>query len=442
MELPLDGPFVEEARQFGVRSGVVVPIVVDDSVWGAAFAGCTREQPLPEDSTARIAGFTELVATAIANTEARTQVQRLADEQAALRRVATLVAHGAAPEELFAAVIEEVVRLFVADLATMCRYESDGTYTIVAGARTPFPVGSRWPLGGKNLATLVFETGGPNRIENYAEASGPLADDVRAVGGRSAVGAPIIVEDRLWGATSVIASREQPLPTDTEARLASFMELVATAIANTEARTEVVASRARIVAAADEERRRVVRDLHDGAQQRLVATVMTLKQARSALHNEEHDLPDLLTDALDHAEQATVELGELAQGILPGVLTHGGLHGGVEALASRMPVPVDIDVSVHRLPAAVEATAYFIIAEALTNVAKHAHAARATVTARVEDGAFQVQVRDDGVGGAQRGGGSGLIGLADRVAALDGELRVDSPPDGGTLVSAAIPLPG
>jgi signal transduction histidine kinase/ketosteroid isomerase-like protein len=441
MELPLDAPFVEEARQFGVRSGVVVPIVVDDRVWGAAFAGSTREQPFPEDVTARIAGFTELVATAIANTEARTQVERLADEQAALRRVATLVARGAAPEEVFAAVTEEVARLFVADLATMCRYESDGTYTIVASARTPFPVGSRWPLGGKNLATLVFETGGPSRIENYAEASGPLADEVRAVGGRSAVGAPIIVEDRLWGATGVVASREQPLPTDTEARLAAFMELVATAIANTEARMEVVASRARIVAAADEERRRVVRDLHDGAQQRLVVTVMTLKQAHSALQNDEHDLPDLLSKALDHAEQATAELRELAHGILPGVLAHGGLRAGVDALASRMPVPVDIDVPVDRLPAAVEATAYFVIAEALTNVAKHADAGRAEVMARIEHGTLAVHVRDDGVGGARRGGGSGLIGLADRVAALDGELRVDSPTDSGTIVSAAIPLP-
>jgi signal transduction histidine kinase len=442
MELPLDGPFVEEARQFGVRSGVVVPIVVDDRVWGAAFAGCTREQAFPEDVTARIAGFTELVATAIANSEARTQVERLAEEQAALRRVATLVARGAPPEELFAAVIEEVARLFVADLATMCRYESDGTYTIVASARTPFPVGSRWPVGGKNLATLVFETGGPSRIGNYAEASGPLADDVRAMGGRSAVGAPIIVEDRLWGATGVIASREQPLPPDTEARLASFTDLVATAIANTEARTEVAASRARIVAATDAERRRVVRDLHDGAQQRLVHTVITLKLAHRGWQNREQDLPALLTEALDHAEQATAELRTLAHGILPAVLTHGGLRAGVEALASRMPLPVDIDVSADRLPAAVEATAYFIVAEALTNVVKHAHAAHAEVIARIEHGTLAVHVRDDGVGGARRGGGSGLIGLADRVAALDGELRVESPPDSGTLVAAAVPLRG
>ena len=190
----------------------------------------------------------------------------LAEEQAALRRVATLVARGAAPQDVFQAVTEEVARLFLADLATMCRYEADGTYTVVASAGTPFPVGSRWPLGGKNLATLLFETGRPARMESYADASGASADEIRAVGVRSAVGAPVIVEDRLWGGAVVATSREQVLPADSEARLASFTELVATAIANAEARTEVAASRARIVAATDEERRRVVRDLHDGAQ--------------------------------------------------------------------------------------------------------------------------------------------------------------------------------
>jgi signal transduction histidine kinase len=199
------------------------------------------------------------------------------------------------------------------------------------------------------------------------------------------------------------------------------------------------------VAATDQERRRVVRDLHDGAQQRLVHTVITLKLAQRALQNEEQDLAALLIEALDHAEQATGELRELAHGILPDVLTRGGLRAGVDALASRMPVPVQNAVSVGRLPAAVEATAYFVIAEALTNVAKHAHAQHAEVTARIEDGTLAVHVRDDGIGGARPGGGgsgSGLIGLADRLAAVDGQLRVESPADSGTLVAAAIPLPG
>jgi signal transduction histidine kinase len=240
----------------------------------------------------------------------------------------------------------------------------------------------------------------------------------------------------------VVSSRGRVLPANTEQHLSDFTELVATAIANTEARTEVAASRARIVAATDEERRRVVRDLHDGAQQRLVHTVITLKLAHRALQNDKA-LPALLTEALDHAEKATDELRELAHGILPTVLTQGGLRAGVDALASRMPVPVENAVSVGRLPAAVEATAYFVVAEALTNVAKHAGAGRVNVMACVEDGTLAVRVRDDGVGGARpEGGGSGLIGLADRLAAVDGQLRVESPVDGGTLIAAHIPVSG
>jgi signal transduction histidine kinase len=254
------------------------------------------------------------------------------------------------------------------------------------------------------------------------------------------VGAPIIVDQRLWGVMIVSSKGDQPLPADTESRIAAFTELAATAISNTEAREEVAASRARIVAATDDERRRVVRDLHDGAQQRLVHTIVTLKLACLALQSEEADAPALLNEALDQAEQATAELRELAHGILPTVLTRGGLRAGVAALASRMPVEVETDVSVGRLPAAVEATAYFVVSETLTNVAKHAHARRAAVTASVEDGTLRVQVRDDGVGGAQPGG-SGLLGLADRLAALDGRLKVKSPADGGTLIAADIPLP-
>jgi PAS domain S-box-containing protein len=371
----------------------------------------------------------------------RDELARLAEEQTALRRVATLVAHGTSPEELFTAVVLEVGRVFPAEHAALCRYEPGATMTLVAiskGLADGFPVGSRWPLGGKNVSTVVFETGRSARIDNYGDASGRLGVAVRERGFVSLVGAPIVVEGRLWGGMNLAST--EPLPADTEARLASFAELVATAIANAEAQTEVAASRARLVAATEEERRRVTRDLHDGAQQRLVHTTITLKLAQRALQNGEKDVPALLSEALDQAEQATAELRELAHGILPVALTRGGLRAGVDALASRMPVPIDIDVTVGRLPAAVEATAYFVVAEALTNVAKHARAGRAEVTARIEHGTLAVQVQDDGVGGA-RPDGSGLLGLADRLAALDGELRVDSPADSGTLVAAAIPLP-
>jgi signal transduction histidine kinase len=369
---------------------------------------------------------------------------RLADQQAALRRVATLVARESPAADVFAAVAEEVLRVLGVEVTRLYRYETDGTATLVADAADAdarIGAGTRVPIEGHNVSALVHRTGRAARLDDHADATGPLGVRAHELGIRCAVGTPIVVGDRLWGVIIVASRQAAPLPASTESRMAEFTELVATSISNVQARAEVAASRARIVAAADAERQRVVRDLHDGAQQQLVVTTLTLKLAQSALQNEEDDLPALLTEALDHAEQATAELRELAHGILPSALAHGGLRAGASALASRTPMPVELDVSVGRLPGPVEATAYFVIAEALTNVAKHARARHAAVTARIDDGTLNVQVRDDGVGGA-RPDGSGLTGLADRLAALDGELRLESPADGGTLLAAAIPLPG
>ena len=430
-------------RESGYRSSVGIPIVVERRLWGMVMVASTLEQPLPADTEARLASFTTLLTTAIANAESRAGLVRLAEEQAALRRVATLVARGTQPQEVFAAVANEVGRVLSVDVANVIRYESDNMVTLMASAGNRIPVGSRWPLWGTSLAPIVLETGRPARVDNYAHVTGPLADDLREarLGIRSAVSVPIIVEGRVWGQMVTASSQEEPLPPDTEARLASFTELVAMAIANTEARTEVAASRARIAAAADEERRRVVRDLHDGAQQRLVHTILLVAQARQALQPHQEPASEFMAKALAQAEAATEELRALAHGLLPEILTQKGLRAAVKSLALRTPVPVDVAVSVDRLPAAVEATAYFVIAEALTNVAKYAHARHVTVTARVEDGTLQVRVRDDGVGGALTGG-SGLLGLADRLAVLDGKLWVESPIDGGTLVAADIPLSG
>jgi signal transduction histidine kinase len=340
-------------------------------------------------------------------------------------------------------VTREVGILSGADLARMERYESGNSVIGVAGwSRGDAPelaVGTRFTLVGASIAALVHETGRPVRVDSFTDAYGPIAQEAQDLGIRSSVGCPIVVEGRLWGVIAASSKAATPFPPDTESQIAEFTVLVATAIANTEARTELAASRARIVAAADDERRQVVRDLHDGAQQRLVHTIVTLQLARQSLERKE-DVDELLAEALENAERATAELRELAHGILPRVLTHGGLRAGVNALASRAPVPVDSDVSVGRLPPAIEATAYFVVAEALTNVAKHARARRAEVTARIEGGTLAVRVRDDGVGGAKREG-SGLLGLADRLAALDGQLRVENPLGGGTLVAATIPLP-
>jgi signal transduction histidine kinase/ketosteroid isomerase-like protein len=379
----------------------------------------------------------------VVNVPSRAAGSKMAEEQTALRRVATLVARGVSQDELFRAVNEEVGWLMGADPTSLLRFEADDTVTLVAAwsaADTGFPIGARQPVDDALRSmrdagrALLF---GPTELP----LEGPFIEEARQLAIRSAVGVPIVVDGRVWGGAFAASTRDEPFPQGTETRLAQFTELVATAIANTEARTEVAASRARIVAATDEERRRVVRDLHDGAQQRLVHTIITLKLAQRATKNDE-DAPALLAEALDHAEQATVALRELAHGILPAALTQGGLRAGVDELGSRSQVPVAIDVSVGRLPPAVEATAYFVVAEALTNVAKHAHAGHAEVTARIENGTLAVQVRDDGVGGATRRDGRGLTGLADRVAAVDGELRVERPADGGTLVVAVIPLPG
>jgi signal transduction histidine kinase len=325
----------------------------------------------------------------------------------------------------------------------MERYDSDDSVLGVAGwSRAEVPelaVGTRFSLEGASIAAMVHEASRPVRVDSFAGAHGPIAREAQDLGIRSSVGCPIVVEGRLWGVIAASSKSETPFPSGTESQIAEFTELVATAIANAEARAEVAASRARIVAAADEERRRVVRDLHDGAQQRLVHTILTLKLARRALEDESEGAAAFVAEALDNAERGTAELRELAHGILPTLLTKGGLRAGVDSLASRSPVPVEVDVSADRFPAAIEATAYFVVAEALTNVAKHAHAEHAEVTARVADGTLTIQVHDDGAGGARRNG-SGLVGLADRVAALDGRLRIESPPDDGTLITAAIPL--
>jgi signal transduction histidine kinase len=437
------GRLGDTMREQGITSAVGAPIVVEDRLWGVLTLASNRG-PLPADTETRLASFTELVATTIANTEARAEVGRLLDEQAALRRVATLVARQAPPHDVFAAVAEEAGRVLHFDQAVVFRFEDDRSATLLADSGTGgprIPLGSRLSLEGDNVAARVLRTGRSARMDGYAAPDGPLAERGRRFGMHSVVGGPVVVDGRLWGAMVAGTAEHQPLSADAESRIAQFTELVATAISNVDARTDLAASRARIAQAADEERRRVVRDLHDGAQQRLVHTIITLKMARRALQNEdEQHLTALMNEALEHAERATSELRELVHGILPADLTEDGLHRSVQTLAARAPVPVENAVSVGRLPPAIEAAAYFVVAESLTNVAKHAHALSATVTACVEDNILRVQVRDDGIGGA-RPDGSGLLGLADRLAVLNGQLRVESPADGGTLIAAEIPIP-
>jgi signal transduction histidine kinase len=367
---------------------------------------------------------------------------QLAREQAALRRVATLVAREAPPYEVFAAVAAEVEQLLGVGHALLYRYEADGNASLLAQSGDipiGYAIGEHIPLDGDSVTARVRSTERPARMDDYSHADGELGTRVYALGIRSVVGAPIVVKGRLWGVLMVASKDAEPLPAAVEERIASFTDLVATAIANIQARTDLAESRARVVAAADEERRRVVRDLHDGAQQRLVHTVITLKLAERAIDPAQADALQLVGDALHEAQRANDELRELSHGILPEALIRGGLRQAIDALAERAPVAVEVDVPAQRLATPIEATAYFVVAEALTNVAKHSRARRATVTAHVAGGALEVTVADDGIGGATPGG-SGLLGLADRLAALDGVMRVETPPAGGTVVCATIPL--
>jgi signal transduction histidine kinase len=436
------GPIGDAARAAGVAAGVAAPIVVDGELWGVIAAGGGPRLALAPDAEQRLAGFTGLVASAVANTQAREELRRLVDEQAALRRLATLVAQGAEPRLVFDAVCEETGRLFGATSVNLAHFTSDGFNLTMSGwslRDVHVPPGTRLPLEGDTINTLVRRTGAPGRFDTYDDATGALAELLRDLGVCSEVGAPVVVEGRVWGALIAGTDGTEPLPAGAEQSLAEFAELIATAVSNAASRAELLASRARIVAAADEQRRRVVRDLHDGAQQRLVQTVIDLQLAHGR-----GDVPAetgaLLDDALEHATAAIDELRELVGGLHPAVLTHHGLGAAVEALAQRAPLPVDVAVGDRRYPPSLESAAYFVVAEALTNVAKYASATTAGVVAEERDGRLVITVRDDGVGGARRAAGRGLAGLEDRVAALGGTLAVDSPAGGGTVVRAAVPL--
>ncbi len=372
---------------------------------------------------------------------AEAKAKRLADEQAALRRVATMVARGRPAEEVFAKVAEEVALLLGLEVAAVRRFEPDGWGTIVGrwgDAGDAYRVGARIKQEGESVTTVVYRTGRSVRFDDY-ERAGSIPADLRKLGVRAAVASPIVVDGRLWGAIAAGTSRAEPMPADAESRIADFTELVAASISNVQARSDLAASGARIVAAADQERRRVVRDLHDGAQQRLVHTIVTLKLAQQALQASDEKAPSLVGEALEHARQGNTELRELAHGILPSALTRGGLQAGIRAVLSRLDLPVDLDVPAERFPPEIEASAYFIVAEALTNVVKHAHAEHAEVSAFVKDGTLRVEIRDDGIGGADPDG-QGLVGIGDRVTALGGRLDIDSPPGGGTRLAATLPL--
>jgi signal transduction histidine kinase len=440
------GPIAAFVRdELGIGSSVASPILAEGRLWGTLFVHAKRtHQPFSVDTESRLTGFTELVATAIVNAESRAELARLAEEQAALRRVATLVARGTPPQELFAAVAREVAQVLPVKYAAMARYEADGAITVVANsnrAADRFPVGSRWATEGKNLSRLVLETGRSARIDSYADASGPLGVAVREEGVASGVGTPIIVEGRLWGVMTIRSNREQPMPADTEARLANFTKLVATAIANAESRAALAASRARIVAGADEMRRRIERDLHDGIQQRLVALGLEVRAVEAAVPSHLGELKDALSRVAGEMTSVFDELREISHGIHPAILSEGGLEPALRALRRRSAVSVELDLHCdRRLPKPVEVATYYVVSEGLANAAKHAHASVVAVELDTRETMMRLAIRDDGIGGADPGRGSGLVGLSDRIEALGGTFEVISPAGEGTALLIELPF--
>jgi signal transduction histidine kinase len=376
----------------------------------------------------------------------RDELRRIVEEQAALRRVATVVARGVSPSVVFGAVAAEMGHILEADGTAIKHYELDDTVTVVGSWSKPsapqflLPLGSRWPLEDESVSALVSRTERPARVTSNKRAVGCSAwAGERGI--NSSVGSSIVVEGRLWGVVIAFSAGPEPLPEDTEERMHEFTELVATAIANTESRAELAASRARVVAAADESRRHIERDLHDGTQQRLVSLALELRMAEAAVPPEQNQLKQQLSRTASGLAAAVEELQELSRGLHPTILSKRGLAVALKALARRAAVPVELNVNVgRRLAERIEVAAYYIVSEALTNAAKHAHASVVHVDLEMDDAALRLSVHDDGVGGADPRQGSGLIGLIDRVEAIGGRIQIESPMGEGTSLLVTIPI--
>ena len=438
------GIFADVVRREGILASAASPITVEGKLWGV-LAVASRTAALLPDVEQRLSDFTELVATAVANTQSRAEITTLVQDLATRGRVATLVACGTPADQVFAAVVDNVGRALRADATIIVRYDQDGLATVVArigGNPLDLSVGSRVELEPSAVLAKVRLTGRPcredGREDHDSPASGEFVDLVHGVAVES-VATPIVLGGRTWGALGV-GTRDERFPGGAEQRMAGFAELVAIAAGNAESQAELAASRARVVVAADEARRRIERDLHDGVQQRLVTLGLEMRLAESAVPPELGEVRSGIGRMAEEVTAVLDELREMSRGIHPAILTEGGLGPALRTLARRSAIPVEVDVRTDtRFPEAVEVAAYYVACEALANTAKHARASHATVAVRDQDGAVHLAVHDDGVGGARPVRGSGLIGLRDRVEALGGLLVVRSAPGDGTLVMATLP---
>ena len=409
------------------------------------LAGGDLTVRLPETGAAEIGALERAFNTMGSSLEtSHDELRLLLEEQAALRRVATLVARAVSPSEVFEAVAREVARLLDSPCTGLIRLEADGTATVEAlgGALArDLPVGGRFSIAGSAVATSIMRTRRAARMEDFGGSPDAVSALAHRLGLRFGVAAPIAVEGRLWGVIGASWAQPGRLPAGIEDRLTQFTELVATAVANADSRAELNASRARVVAAADETRRRIERDLHDGTQQRLVSLALDLRSAEAAVPPALAELKAQLSHVVEGLTGAMEDLQEISRGIHPAILSKGGLGAALRTLARRSSVPVALDLPAHLpLPESVEVGVYYLVSEALTNVARHARASVVHVGLVAADDVVQVSVRDDGIGGARCERGSGLIGLRDRIEALGGTIDIASPEGEGTTLWATVPL--
>jgi signal transduction histidine kinase len=443
-ELP--GGIAAMVRAAPGASMAAVPIMVEGEIWGVLIV-CTdgsSARHLPTYIELQLTRFTELIATAVSNAQARSELRSLAEEQAALRRIATLVARGAEEPLVFAGVCAETGGLVNAGSVNLVRFMPDGSGVAVAGwslRDTHVPTGTRLPLEDDSVSGVVWRTARAARMDSYEHATGELARLVRSRGTRSSLGVPVVVEGRLWGVLIPGRDWDETFRPGTEQQVARFAELTATSISNATTRSELIASRARLVAAGDEARRRIERNLHDGIQQRLIVLSLDVESVRETVRPEDREAHMGLDQLSRELEDVQDDLRQLSQGLHPAILSRHGLSPALAAVVrtSRIPATLQADIE-KRQPPATEIAVYYVVSEALTNAGKHSRASEIHVSVVASNDAVLATIADNGIGGADRAGGSGLIGLTDRVAALGGSLELESPPGGGTTISVVIPI--